>query len=84
MRAVLNNTRKSLRRRLFTGIRVEYSPGVKWGILDCGDLVIHVFEKRTRNFYALERLWGDATIIDLHAGDFISDTEEESEEDDFL
>jgi ribosome-associated protein len=28
--------------------------------LDCGDLIIHIFVEEERQFYNLERLWGDA------------------------
>ena len=31
-----------------------------WVLLDYVDIVVHVFEKETRAFYALERFWGDA------------------------
>ena len=36
-----------------------YSGGV-WILLDYGSLIVHVFDKEQRNFYALERIWGDA------------------------
>ena len=28
--------------------------------MDYGDVVFHVFQEEARQFYALERLWGDA------------------------
>ncbi len=31
-----------------------------WILLDCGDVVVHLFLSPTREFYDLERLWGDA------------------------
>lgn len=37
----------------------------KWVLLDYGDIVIHIFHKDTRQFYDLERLWGDAEKIEL-------------------
>ena len=39
----------------------EYS---RWLLLDYGDLVIHVFDQETRDYYQLERLWADAPTID--------------------
>jgi ribosome-associated protein len=36
-----------------------------WVLIDCVDLVIHVFDEDTRHFYDLERLWGRAARIDI-------------------
>ena len=36
-----------------------------WILIDCADLVIHVFDTATRQFYDLERLWGRATHLEL-------------------
>ncbi len=36
-----------------------------WILIDCADLVIHIFDGETRRFYDLERLWGHAALVEL-------------------
>lgn len=51
-----------------------------WILLDYIDFVLHIFEKSTREYYQLERLWGDAETVELdlevdpgdHAGETLS------------
>ncbi len=44
---------------------VEGQTGGRWALLDCGDLIVHVFQHEARETYALERLWSDASEIGL-------------------
>lgn len=37
----------------------------RWVLLDYGDLVIHIFVEEERQFYNLERLWGDAEELNF-------------------
>ena len=41
--------------------------GNSWELLDFGSIVVHVFTEEAREFYALERLWGDAEPVDVSA-----------------
>ena len=34
----------------------------QWTLIDAGDLVIHIFSVKAREFYKVERLWGDVPI----------------------
>ena len=37
----------------------------EWMLLDYIDVVVHIFRKDRRAFFALERLWGDAEITEI-------------------
>lgn len=39
--------------------------GNTWELLDFGCLVVHIFTPEAREFYDLERLWGDGEVIDI-------------------
>ncbi len=49
------------------GIDPEHIEGraTGWILLDYGWVIVHIFEKESREYYNLERLWADANIVDL-------------------
>lgn len=48
---------------------IEGREGRRWVLLDYVDLVVHVFHEQTREYYLLERLWGDARKVELGLDD---------------
>lgn len=44
-------------------LRVEGRTEAEWVLVDFGDIIVHVFQAAARDFYSLERLWGDAPRI---------------------
>ena len=39
--------------------KIEGEQSLNWRLIDSGDIVVHVFSHRGREFYRLERLWED-------------------------
>ncbi len=46
---------------------VEGMDRSEWVLLDYFDFIVHVFTPSTREFYGLERLWGDAQRVEIPA-----------------
>lgn len=44
---------------------VEGYANAQWVLIDCFDIIVHVFARDTRELYGLERLWGSATRIEI-------------------
>ena len=42
-----------------------YGAGAGWILLDYFDFIVHVFSPDARAFYALDRLWGNATRTEI-------------------
>jgi ribosome-associated protein len=60
VQALADGVEEALRDRGRRPIRVEGRTEAEWALLDYGDIVVHLFQPEMREFYSLERLWGDA------------------------
>lgn len=38
--------------------KIEGVPHCDWVLIDCGDVIVHVFRPEVRQFYNLEKMWG--------------------------
>ncbi len=43
---------------------IEGMSDAAWVLMDFGDFVVNVMDRSAREYYSLERLWGDARIVD--------------------
>ena len=43
----------------------EGQQNAEWILLDYVDVVVHIFQEKTREFYQIERLWADAEVKEL-------------------
>ena len=54
---------------------VEGLESGQWVLIDLGDIIVHVFDERSRHFYDLGGLWSDARALDIPE---ITQSEEQS------
>ncbi|HHM24203.1 MAG TPA: ribosome silencing factor [Bacteroidetes bacterium] len=60
VKAIVDHIDEKMRRRKLRPWHVEGYENLRWVLLDFVDVVVHVFQRETREFYSLETLWGDA------------------------
>lgn len=65
VKAIAEAVEEALKQHGHKPWHVEGRDGRRWVLLDYVDLVVHVFHERTREYYMLDRLWGDARSVDL-------------------
>jgi len=61
MRAVMDSISKNVRERMKEKPwHIEGTSSGRWILVDYVDVVVHIFHEDARQFYMIERLWGDA------------------------
>jgi ribosome-associated protein len=64
VRTIVEEVEKSLRDLGMKPVRREGEDDRRWVLLDYFDIVVHVFAQEERDYYDLERLWGDAPTLE--------------------
>lgn len=65
VKAIADAVEESLRAVRVKPAHVEGYDRAEWVLMDFFTFIVHVFTPQTREFYSLERLWGDAERIDV-------------------
>ena len=61
--AIVDEVEEKMRRAGYKPARREGAREGRWTLLDYVDIVVHIQHQDERNFYALDRLWGDCPMV---------------------
>ena len=65
VKAIAEAVEDGLKERGVRPWHIEGFESRRWVLLDYVEVVVHVFHEKTREYYMLDRLWGDARSLDL-------------------
>jgi len=65
MKAIVDSVEEELHKQRVRPRAVEGRNSKEWTLMDFGDFVVHVFEKESRAYYSLEKLWMDAPRVEF-------------------
>jgi len=64
LKAIAAEIERELEKENVRCYRIAGSPDSEWVVADYFDAMIHIFTPKTREYYALERLWNDAKRVE--------------------
>lgn len=65
VQAIANEVKDAAIKKHVNVKRMEGYQEARWILLDLGNVVVHVFHKDEREYYNLEKLWGDVPRLKL-------------------
>jgi len=63
--AIYESIEKELKKEKVKPLSIEGRVNAEWILMDYGYFIIHIFSKEAREYYYLEKLWGDAPRADF-------------------
>ena len=64
VQAIADSVKKGLK-KFGKALDIEGVREGKWVVIDYGDVLVHIFVDELRRYYDLDRLWGEAPLIDI-------------------
>lgn len=61
--ALVDHVEEKMHLAGFQQKQCEGQNGRSWVLMDYGDVIVHVFDRESREFYNLERIWNDGRRI---------------------
>ncbi len=68
-KAIADHVKDQLEEEGISPLRIEGYREARWILMDYGSLIIHIFQGEERQYYNLERLWGDAPKVSFSPKD---------------
>ena len=65
VRACADEVEEKMKEVGISPLHVEGYRGGNWILMDFDDIIVHIMDRETRGFYALEHLWNDAEKIEI-------------------
>ena len=62
--AIYESVEQELKREKVRPLSIEGKANAEWILMDYGGFIVHVFSVEAREYYLLEKLWGDAPRLD--------------------
>ena len=62
-KAISNKLIESLKLQEQHLVGIEGQEDSEWILVDCGDVIVNIMQQDTREFYDLESLWGEKTLV---------------------
>ncbi len=57
--AICHSVARALKKANFKPLSIEGLDKAEWVLMDYGSFIIHIFSEQAREYYSLEKLWGD-------------------------
>ena len=58
--AIYESIDQELKKESIRPMSIEGRKNAEWILMDYGSFIVHIFSQETREYYYLEKLWGDA------------------------
>jgi len=62
--AICEAVEMDLKQENIRPLSIEGKQNAEWILMDYGDFILHIFSEKAREYYALEKLWGDGVKLE--------------------
>lgn len=66
VKAIIDSIEEAVEDNQYPIRGIEGKDGTRWILIDCYDVIVHVFLYSEREYYNLEKMWVDAPLVNLN------------------